>query len=278
MRKFGLILLLFLFLSGGCSKKVEVPEFEAKTLRLTTTTSVNDSGLMEYLRPYLLEETNISLEIVSLGSGAALEAGQRGDADVLLVHSPAAENQFIEDGYGLQRMTFMYNFFVVVGPKEDVAGIKDLTATDGFKIIWETQSTFISRGDKSGTNVKEIALWKLAGIESDLLTNPSDFYISAGVGMGDTLMMASEMQAYTLTDLSTFLSMKDSLSLEVLINAGSDLRNDYSIIVINPDKVSNVDTETAKRFETWMTQPSTLKLISSYGEDIYGEALFFVNE
>lgn len=272
-----LSILLVLILFGCQAQEVEepiVPE-EPKVLRLTTTTSVNDSGLMEYLRPYLLEEANIEMEIVSMGSGAAIEAGQRGDADVLLVHSPAAEKTFVEEGYGIQRSTFMYNFFVIIGPESDPAGVKDLSAKDAFIKIRETKSKFVSRGDNSGTHSKEKAIWKLAELDYDSLSTETDFYISAGTGMGATLTMASEQDAYTLTDLATYLSMQDQLSSKVIVSASPDLRNDYSVIVINPDKVTNVNAETAKAFEAWMLSESTLKLIAEYGKDTYGEALFF---
>lgn len=248
---------------------------EPKVLRLTTTTSVNDSGLMEYLRPYLLAEANIEMEIVSMGSGAAIEAGQRGDADVLLVHSPAAEKTFVEEGYGIQRSTVMYNYFVIVGPETDPANVKDLSAKEAFIKIRETESKFISRGDNSGTHSKEKAIWKLAELDYDSLSKETDFYVSAGSGMGATLIMASEQGAYTLTDLATYLSMQDQLTLKVIVDASPELRNDYSVIVVNPDKVTNVDAETAKKFEAWMLSESTLELIGEYGKDIYGEALFF---
>lgn len=277
LRLKALSILLVLILFGCQAQEVEepiVPE-EPKVLRLTTTTSVNDSGLMEYLRPYLLEEANIEMEIVSMGSGAAIEAGQRGDADVLLVHSPAAEKTFVEEGYGIQRSTFMYNFFVIVGPESDPAGVKDLSAKDAFIKIRDAKSKFVSRGDNSGTHSKEKAIWKLAELDYDSLSTETDFYISAGTGMGATLTMASEQNAYTLTDLATYLSMQDQLSSKVIVSASPDLRNDYSVIVINPDKVTNVDAETAKAFETWMLSESTLKLIAEYGKDTYGEALFF---
>lgn len=273
----ALSILLVLILFGCQTQEVEEPIVpdEPKVLRLTTTTSVNDSGLMEYLRPYLLEEANIEMEIVSMGSGAAIEAGQRGDADVLLVHSPAAEKTFVEEGYGIQRSTFMYNFFVIVGPESDPAGVKDLSAKDAFIKIRDAKSKFVSRGDNSGTHSKEKAIWKLAELDYDSLSTETDFYVSAGTGMGATLTMASEQEAYTLTDLATYLSMQDQLSSKVIVSASPDLRNDYSVIVINPDKVTNVDAETAKAFEAWMISDSTLKLIAEYGKDTYGEALFF---
>lgn len=272
MKRLFISFVVYLIFLSGCAVEEKEPP---KTLRLTTTTSVNDSGLLEYLRPYILEEANINLEIVSLGSGAALEAGKRGDADVLLVHSPAAEKKFVEEGYGIKRSTFMYNFFVIVGPSGDPAKITGLSAADAFKKIESVKSAFISRGDNSGTHSKEKAIWKLAGLDAEVVSADTSFYVSAGSGMGATLTMASEKQAYTLTDLATFLSMKDKLTLKVIVSESPDLKNDYSIIVINPDKVANVDDETAKAFEEWMLSDRALKLIAEYGKETYGETLFF---
>lgn len=275
-----IVLLLSVFLLTACSSAAveeEVTLPEASTLRLTTTTSVNDSGLIEYLRPYLLAEENMTLEVVSVGSGAAIEAGMNGDADVILVHSPAAEDTFVADGYGIARTSFMHNFFVIVGPKDDPAGLANMSATDALAAL-DTQKTskFVSRGDNSGTHSKEKAIWKLTGLNYDTVSVDTSYYVSAGAGMGDTLVMASELQAYTLTDLATFLSMKDDLDLDVIVDQGNDLINVYSIIVVNPDKVSNTDVDTAKRFEAWMTKQSTLDLIAQYGVEEYGQALFFL--
>lgn len=274
-----IVLLLSAFLFTACSSTpVEEDALpEAKTLRLTTTTSVNDSGLIEFLRPYLLEEENITLEVVSVGSGAAIEAGMNGDADAILVHSPAAEETFVADGYGIARTSFMHNFFVIVGPADDPAGISEMSATDALATLDAQKSVqFVSRGDNSGTHSKEKAIWKLTGLSYDTVSVDTSYYVSAGAGMGDTLVMASELQAYTLTDLATFLSMKDDLSLDVIVDEGADLINVYSVIVVNPDKVDNTDVETAQRFEAWMTSESTLELIVNYGVDTYGQALFFV--
>jgi tungstate transport system substrate-binding protein len=266
------MLVLFMF---GCQINQVDGTVGPKVLRLTTTTSINDSGLLEYLRPYLIKEANIEMEIVSLGSGAAIEAGKRGDADVLLVHSPEAEESFINDGYGIKRSTFMHNFFVIVGPESDPAGVKHLSAKEAFIKIRDSKSKFVSRGDNSGTHSKEKAIWKHAGFDYEVIGKETDFYVSAGSGMGATLIMASEQDAYTLTDLATYLSMRKQLKSIVIVNSSPDLRNDYSVIVVNPDKVSNVDVETAKAFEAWMLRESTLNLISEYGKDTYGEALFY---
>lgn len=260
------------FILTACS--LQSSKSETITLRLTTTTSVNDSGLMEYLRPYILEDLNMNLEIVSLGSGAAMEAGKRGDADVLLVHSPIEEEAFIKNGYGLKRSTFMYNFFVIVGPKKYKERFKNFSAMHAFLLIY-VDYTFVSRGDNSGTYKKELSIWESTELDYDSLSKNTDFYFSSGSGMGDTLIMASEKQAFTLTDLSTFLSMKEKLDLDVLISSSHDLINDYSIIVINPDKVENVNSEAALMFEEWMLSDKALNLISEYGKEEYNQPLFF---
>lgn len=271
MKRF-IFVMLCLVLSACSNQPIE--KEEPTNLRLTTTTSVNDSGLMEYLRPYILEDLNMNLEIVSLGSGAAIEAGQRGDADVLLVHSPSAEKTFVEEGYGLKRSTFMYNFFVIVGPEVYKEVFKNLSAMNAFLLIYKNYP-FISRGDNSGTHSKEKNIWKSTELDYDVVSQDTSFYYSSGSGMGDTLIMASEKQAFTLTDLSTFLSMKDKLDLEVIIDSSNDLINDYSIIVINPDKVENVNSEAALKFEEWMLSEKALNLIAEYGKEEYNQSLFF---
>lgn len=268
-----IIFVMLCLVMSACSNQ-PIEKEEPVTLRLTTTTSVNDSGLMEYLRPYILEDLNMNLEIVSLGSGAAMEAGKRGDADVLLVHSPSAEKIFVEDGYGLKRSTFMYNFFVIVGPKKYKERFKNFSAMHAFLLIY-VDYTFVSRGDNSGTYNKELSIWESTELDYDSLSKDTNFYFSSGSGMGDTLIMASEKQAFTLTDLSTFLSMKEKLDLDVLISSSHDLINDYSIIVINPDKVKNVNSVVALKFEEWMLSEKALNLISEYGKEEYKQSLFF---
>ena len=253
--------------SGGAAK-------EARSITLSTTTSVNDSGLLDYLAPYLKEDTGITLDILAQGSGQALATPAAGDADVVIAHSPAAEKEFVENGSGNTRTEFMHNFFVIVGPASDPAGIK--TAPDvasAMKMILGTGNKFLSRGDNSGTHTKELSLWKLSD------TNPEadrDNYVEVGKGMGDTLVMASEMQGYTLTDLSTFLSMKDKLELEVLVNQGADLKNIYSIILVTEQEGKNIKTEGAKDYMDWLLSSRAGELIAKYGVEKYGEPLFFM--
>ncbi|MCL2814847.1 MAG: substrate-binding domain-containing protein [Oscillospiraceae bacterium] len=272
--KTGLLAITFIFVFiaatiAGCDKPKE-----ARSITLSTTTSVNDSGLLDYLAPYLREDTGITLDILAQGSGQALATAAAGDADAVIAHSPAAEKEFVENGSGSDRTEFMHNFFVIVGPLSDPAGIK--TASDvasAMKMILGTGNKFLSRGDESGTHTKEKSLWKLAD------TDPAadrDNYVEVGKGMGDTLVMTSEMQGYTLTDLSTFLSMKDKLDLEVVVNQGSELKNVYSIILVTEKEGKNIKTKDAKDFMDWLLSSRASELIAKYGVEKYGEPLFFM--
>lgn len=246
-------------------------------VRLTTTTSVNDSGLMEYLRDELKNDTGLDMEIVSKGTGAAIEDAKQGNADVILVHSKSAEEEFIDEGFGVERKPFMYNYFVIVGPTSDPAGIKGKDAEEAFKLINDTNSTFVSRGDDSGTHKKEVKIWEASGVNIDDL-EVKEFYNSLGDGMGATLTFASENGGYTLTDLATYLTMKDKLDLEVLVDQSESLKNVYSVIVVNPDKVSGTNVSNADKFQEWMLSDRAAELISEYGIDEYGEQLFFIGQ
>lgn len=258
-------------------QKAEENMGETKTLRLTTTTSVNDSGLMDYLRQPLKDDTGIEMEIVSKGSGAAIEDGRQGNADVILVHSPKAEKEFVDEGYGMDRISFMHNYFVIVGPEDDPAKIEGLSAEDAFKAIKDTNSVFVSRGDESGTHKKELSIWEGAGVKPEELEG-NEKYNALGDGMGATLKFASENQGYTLTDLATFLSMQTDLKLKVLVNQSDSLKNTYSIILINPEKVEGTNTELAKEFQDWMTGEKAAELIDKYGVEEYGQQLFITGE
>ncbi len=254
----------------------EEEEGEERVLRLTTTTSVNDSGLMDYLMEYLKEDTGIVVEIVSKGSGAAIEDGRVGNADIILVHSPAAEKVFVEEGYGVERKTFMHNYFVIVGPEDDPAAIKGLSAEEAFEAIMESGEIFVSRGDESGTHKKEENIWEAAGFEIDDIV-ARDNYNALGDGMGATLTFSSEKAGYTLTDLSTFLSMESDLDLEVLVDSSESLKNEYSLILVNPELVDGTNPELATEFQDWMLSDKALELIAEYGVDKYGQGLFFIN-
>ena len=278
-----LILVLTLSLAACRNKTAEAspspsasasaaPTVDNPTIRLSTTTSVNDSGLMAYLQPYFEQDTGYKLEITSAGTGAAIEKGKTGDADILLVHAKASEEEFIKEGYSKERIPFMYNYFIIAGPKDDPAGVKSsATAADAFKKIADGNYTFISRGDDSGTNKAELNVWKATGLSPDPAKDT--WYISAGQGMGACLNMAEEKQAYILTDKATFLTNKKTL--ENLLEKSEDMKNTYSMLIISTDKWPDTNVAGAQAFVDWMTGSKGKELINSYGVKDYGEQLFF---
>ena len=251
---------------------VEAPE--NATIRMSTTTSVNDSGLRPYLLPVFEQKTGYKVEVQSAGTGAAIQKAKDGNADLILVHSKASEEEFVNEGYGVERLPFMYNYFVVVGPKDDPAGIKDSeNAAAAFAKIKATENKFISRGDESGTHKAELKIW---GEEKpDAATDT--WYVSAGQGMGACLSMANEQNAYCLTDKATFLANKDSLAgLDIILSEGEDMKNTYSVIECNPEKLEGVNTDGAKALINWLLSDEADALIAKYGEEQYGQALFTV--
>ncbi len=241
-------------------------------IRLSTTTSVNDSGLLPYLLPTFEAESGYTVEVQSAGTGAAIQKAIDGNADVILVHAKASEETFINDGYGVERLPFMFNYFVIVGPKDDPAGVSgSADAAEAFAKIREAGAKFVSRGDESGTHKAELKIWG-EGNEPDPETD--SWYISAGQGMGACLTMASEQQAYCLTDKATFLSMLDSLDLDIVLAEGEDMKNTYSLIAVNPDKIDGLNTAGAQAFIDWMLGEEASALIAQYGVEEYGSALF----
>ena len=282
-RKFLLpvIFVMLVLIMTSCSPTESQDSNPPVALKLATTTSVDDSGLLAYLAPYLEEQENITLDILAQGSGQAIKTAEDGNCDVLIAHSPAAETEFVDSGFGIDREQFMYNYFVIVGPKSDPAGVTNAAdAAQAFSSIYETFETdpaciFYSRDDQSGTDTKEKGLWKAADIDVDEM--PVDFYNRTGKGMLDTLIMADNTDGYTLTDKSTFLANADKLeNLEILLEKSDKLKNVYSVTLINPEKYPDLEHEAAKRFHDWLLLPSTQELISKYGQDKYGESLFFV--
>lgn len=260
--------------SDESASQAETPE--NTVIRLSTTTSVNDSGLLPYLLPVFESKTGYKVEVQSAGTGAAIQKAIDGNADVILVHAKASEEEFIDGGYGVERLPFMYNYFVIVGPKDDPAGVKGSEdAASAFAKIKDTGSKFVSRGDESGTHKAELKIW---GEENTPDAEKDTWYISAGQGMGACLTMASEQQAYCLTDKATYLSMKDELDLDIVLAEGEDMKNTYSLIAVNPEKIDGLNTEGAKAFIDWMLSDEASELIAKYGEAEYGAALFFLLE
>ncbi len=251
------------------------PVLAADTLMMATTTSTQDSGLLEYLEPTFKKETGIELKWVAVGTGKALEIAKNCDADVLLVHAPAAEMEFVKAGHGVDRRQVMYNDFVVVGPAADPAGVKGKPIAAALKNILETKSGFVSRGDQSGTHKAEQKLWK----KSNLTPDKDPKYLSAGQGMIATLNMAAEKQAYALTDRGTWITFADKMGdknpLAIVVEGDKDLFNQYSVITVNPAQCPKVKTDLAKKFEDWWVAPATQQKIAAYV--LKGKQLFFPN-
>ena len=239
-------------------------------LLLATTTSTQDSGLLDVLIPDFEKKTGYKVKTSAVGTGAALAIGARGDADVVLVHAPSLEKTFMADGNGERRLFVMHNDFIVVGPPSDPAGIKGKSALDALRAIAATQATFISRGDNSGTDVLEKSLWKQANT-----TPTKPWYVESGTGMGQTLQIASEKKAYLITDRGTFLSQKSHLTLDILNQGDPPLLNYYHVITVNPKKFPKVNIAGANAFADYLVAPETQKLIGGFGVDKYGAPLFF---
>ena len=263
-------------LSGCAAQPVETP-----VLRLATTTSTQDSGLLDAILPGFETDCGCRVDVVAVGTGQALEIGAKGDADVVLVHARKSEDKFVADGHARDRFDVMVNDFVVVGPNDDPARIGGMQlATDAFQAIVEVQAPFASRGDKSGTHSKELSVWSSLGITP---TQDMAWYNSLGQGMGETLTFADEQRAYTLADRGTYLSMSDKLSNLTILVGGSNLAenrdkallNPYGVMAVNPDVHPGVNFELATQFIAWLLSPATQASIGAYGVDKYGQPLFY---
>ncbi len=244
---------------------------EPQVLTLATTTSTENSGLLTYILPDFEKRYEAEVHVVAVGTGQALEIASRGDADLVLVHARSQEDAFMEAGHGLLRKDVMYNDFIIIGPDEDLAGISGLTdAAFAFAKIAEAESTFISRGDESGTHTKELQIWEKAGLEPK-----GSWYISAGAGMGAVLTMAQEKGAYTLTDRGTYLARTlKGLDLPILVEGDAILFNPYGVIVVSPEKHPGVNSELAEKFVEWLTSLETQKLIGQFGVEEFDQPLF----
>ncbi len=260
-----LIVLILVSVVAGCGGQ------NKKEVILATTTSTQDSGLLDVLIPLFEQKTGYKVKPIAVGTGQALAMGERGEADVLLVHAPASEMKLVESGVAVNRQPVMHNDFIVVGPKGDPAGIKGLkTATEAFGKIAQDQAFFVSRGDDSGTHKKEKDIWKKAGVEPG-----GQWYQESGSGMGQTLNIASEKQGYTLTDRATYLALKKNLALEILLEGEANLLNIYHVMQVNPQKFDKVNAEGGKAFVDFFIAPKTQEVIGKFGVDKYGQPLFF---
>jgi len=267
MGKLSFVLLIASLFLLSCNTDTKTTD-----LLLVSTTSTQDSGLLDILLPAFTAKTGYNVQLVAVGSGQALKIGEQGNADVILLHSPAAEKEFIANGFGIDRRLVMHNDFVIVGPSSDPASLRTQpTLADPFKAIFSSASTFVSRGDESGTHIKELALWKNAGLDPA----GQAWYLETGQGQGATLSIASEKSGYAITDRGTFLAYKSNVDLEILFEGDPVLLNVYHVITINPEKWSNVNLAGAKAFADFVTSPEGQKIIGEFGVEQFGEPLFF---
>ncbi len=251
--------------------------------KIATTTSLYDTGLWYHLEPIFEKLANVEMDIIYAGTGIALEYGRRGDVDAIIVHDRAREDQFIADGYGINRRNFAYNFFLIAGPSDDPAGITGLTATEAFKKLYDEGMKnadavkFVSRGDESGTHAKEKLIWSEAGFDYEDVRNSGKWYIEVGKGMGPTLLMANETQSYVLADISTFLAynLKSGLSIEPIVDKDPIFLNVYAAIAINPERHPKAKIDIANKFINWLISPEVQEIIGTYGKAEYGRSLFF---
>ena len=244
---------------------------ESKDVILSTTTSTVDSGLLDDLIPLFEKKTGFRVKTIAVGTGQALAMGEKGEADVLLVHAPASEKKLVDTGVAINYQLVMHNDFIIVGPAADPAKIKGKTAADAYKAIDASGAIFVSRGDDSGTHKKELSLWK----DANVVLTGKPWYQESGQGMGATLLMASEKAGYTMTDRATYLAQKANVKLEILSEGDKPLLNIYHVMQVNPEKFSKVNTAGAKAFVEFMIAPETQKVIGEFGKDKYGASLFF---
>lgn len=279
MKRKSILIVAFLLLLSlvlGACQPVQAPAGGGEAaapakLILATTTSTQDSGLLDVILPDFEQQANADLDVVAVGTGQALQLGTDCNADVVLVHARAREDKFMADGDGSRREDVMFNDFVILGPPSDPAGIMGMTdAAAAFAKIADAQAPFISRGDDSGTHTKEKSVWAAAGIEP-----AGDWYISAGQGMGAVLTMANEQQAYTLSDRATYLARTlEGTDLVIAVEGDPVLFNPYGVIVVNPEKCPNVNADLANQFVDWIVSVPTQEMIAAFGQEEFGQSLF----
>jgi tungstate transport system substrate-binding protein len=252
-------------------EKKSEPKAEPTELILATTTSTQDSGLLDVLLPIFEEENNVKVKTIAVGTGQALEMGTKGEADVLLVHAPKSEEELVTSGDAVNRKRVMYNDFILVGPKDNPAGVSGEDINEAFQTISEVKANFVTRGDDSGTHKKELGIWTAVNIQP-----AGETYISTGQGMGASLQIANEKNGYILTDRATWLAQEKNLTnLKIVVEGGKDLMNIYHVMQVNPEKHSMVNSEDAEKFVEFMVSSETQDVIESFGKKDYGQSLFF---
>ncbi|MFA5055903.1 MAG: substrate-binding domain-containing protein [Dehalococcoidia bacterium] len=283
MKRFAIYILTVVLIASvavtcfACSSSTDTEDQSGQLLpkqerfRVATTTSLYDTGLWSLLEPLFEEEYNVEMDVLYAGTGIAIAYGQNGDVDALTVHDKSRELTFVADGYGVERVPFAYNYFLIVGPEDDPAGIAGMSPEEAFATLAESQSaSFVSRGDNSGTHSKEKAIWASAGYTYSDIQGSGSWYIEAGIGMGPTLAMASEEQAYTLSDMGTYLAYKGDIELVPIVDSGSILLNVYSVIACTEATSPTM----AQNLVDFLTSDEIQQKIGEYGTDEYGDSLF----
>ena len=269
MTRRRLILATLALLIAAGSTAAQTPAPASRTLILSTTTSTQDSGLLDVLVPLFERKSGLSVKTISVGTGQALALAARGEADVTLAHAPVLEKKYVDEGKMQNRRLVMYNDFVVIGPADDPAKVKGAKAVEAMKRIAAAQTRFVSRGDKSGTHTLELGLWKQAAVEPK-----GPWYIESGQGMGQTLGIANDRRAYTLTDRATWLAFGKRIDLPILVEGDRPLLNIYSVMEVNPANGPRVNAAGGKAFADFMLTPEVQAAIKAFGVDRYGQALF----
>ncbi|MGG3468038.1 substrate-binding domain-containing protein [Neobacillus pocheonensis] len=279
-RYFAALFALLLLVLSACGHS-ETKTAEAKTKKaepkaaptemiLATTTSTQDSGLLDVIIPMFEKQNNVKVKTIAVGTGQALEMGTKGEADVLLVHAPAAEKAVVDAGDAINYKRVMYNDFVLVGPKDNPAGVTGDDIMAAFKKLADAKATFVSRGDDSGTHKKELSIWTMDNIKP-----AGEWYVSTGQGMGQTLQVAAEKKGYVLTDRATWLAQSKNLAdMQIVVEGGKDLMNIYHVMQVNPDKHEKINSKDAKKFVEFMVAPKTQDVIENFGKKEYGQSLF----
>ncbi|MEY2192894.1 substrate-binding domain-containing protein [Neobacillus sp. BF23-41] len=279
-RYLGFLLAMLLVILAACGnsdtkdsaekvKKTE-PMAAPTEMILATTTSTQDSGLLDVLIPMFEKENNVKVKTIAVGTGQALEMGKKGEADVLLVHAPAAEKAVVDAGDAINYKRVMYNDFILVGPKENPAGVSGDDINAAFKKLSDSKATFVSRGDDSGTHKKELGIWAAASIKP-----AGEWYVSTGQGMGQTLQVAAEKKGYVLTDRATWLAQEKNLdTLQIVVEGGKDLMNIYHVMQVNPEKHDKINSKDAEKFVQFMVDAKTQDVIEDFGKKEYGQSLF----
>jgi len=276
------ILGIMVVMLAACAVTVTAQEAaDPGVLRIATTTSLRDTGLLDELELMYENTSDVDVQITAQGTGQSLDTARRGDVDLVLVHSPSLEEQFISEGYGINERCFAYNNYIIVGPESDPAEIANMTPDEAFRAIYiaGTNNTadvaFASRGDNSGTHTREQEIWEAAGYNYTTdIQDSGAWYLETGSGMGETLTIANQRNAYTLSDIGTYLALQDQLNLVQLVTEGDELLNRYSAIAVNPEMAPGVNNDEANNFIDWLTSDETKEFIGNFGVEEYGQQLF----